>query len=499
MSTAGYKIIWGSATLGTVASVTIDRSISRDTNLRTSASTTDITIKGYQTASLIERYQGTDDEDQYSFLFYDGPSWGDTYSNDSYQSLTIKYVADDNTEKILIDKESAKLVSVTTSNNSDSRHLRVRDYTIKFTVFDENIIYLDDIKNVSSITHSYSSTTDQDSFAYARPTTLPATNTYYPKPTYTDSADSDQTESSEGPSYTITRTISAVGIKTKDNSAYNHAQTAVNQILQDDDVKTRLSLDDNDPFDLITKTTSDHGQGSYSLVETYILYTKSSGKKYRDNYSINIVSDNRSEDNLTTATINGTIQGLNTQTLSTRETDQFANNKSSNADIGWTEVAPLMYDRITNGMASVNPIATNKQLTYNTLQGTIDYSFTYNTRPLSLVSGALSEAITMSDSYQNRKKLHVPIIGGPTSLQDLGTYTVPSRTVTYTAQFPRGYGTQSVEFMIDNAIDQFDPKELNINPDSDRITLKSKIDSSTTSTDIVSNTITKTKKWIYYI
>ena len=150
-------------------------------------------------------------------------------------------------------------------------------------------------------------------------------------------------------------------------------------------------------------------------------------------------------------------------------------------------------------MASVNPIATNKQLTYNTLQGTIDYSFTYNTRPLSLVSGALSEAITMSDSYQNRKQLHVPIIGGPTSLQDLGTYTVPSRTVTYTAQFPRGYGTQSVEFMIDNAINQFDPKELNINPDSDAITLKSKIDSSTTSTDIVSNTITKTKKWIYYI
>jgi len=488
----GYKLRFKNGYLEDMLSVSIDRSVPIDVNLRSGASQTVVTIKG-------QRYEEYDpnlldsDGDQLHPLI-GAPVWKGTYPDDDYGNLSLSLIDQLGNETFLFENKSARWDSSESTNSTDPTHLQVVDYTLKFTIFDEDIIYLENIKNVSSITLSYSSTTEKDSFVYHRP----AINTNYPKPTYTDSAASNQTESSEGPSYTITRTISAVGIKTKDYSAHQHAQTAVNRIKAVDKVEDRLYLSNNEPFDLSTKTINDYGQGSYTIVETYVLYTKSTNKTYRDNYNIDVTSDNRSADTYTTYTVQGTILGLNTTSLSSREDDPFNNNRYTNATNGWVEVAPLILSRITES-SYVNPIALSKQITYDSNKGTVDYSFSYDTRPISLVSGAITEDIIVSDEGGNRAIKLYPIIGDGgyiTTEQDLGTYTLPSRTVTYTAQFPKGYSTGGVQTMINNLIDQFDPTELNPIGGGP---MRSQVASETSSSNAISNKITKTKKWVYYI
>lgn len=495
MSYTGYRLTFGQARLDDILSVSIDRSVSVDnTNLRSGPNQTIVTIKG-QTYQEYDAAQVDSDGDQLQPLI-GAYAFGGTLPDDNYSNLSLSLIVENGSEIFLFENESARWDSSETTNSTEVNHIQVLDYSMQFTIFEEDNVF-HNIKNVSSINLSYSSSTASDSFAYGGGT--PTTN--YPEPTYTDSTAATQRDSSEGPSYTLTRTISAVGIKTKDNSSTSHASTAVSRIksLDDANITNRLPLGSSRPFDLSTKTTTDYGQGSETLVETYVFYTKSANKKYRDNFSIDISSDNRSADTYTTATVNGTILGLNTKSFNSRSSDPFDNNRFTNATHGWSQVAPLIFDRITANMASVNPIPLSKQVTYDDNKGTIDYSFTYDTRPISLVSGAITEDIIVSDQNTGRAVKLYPIAGGDgyrTAKQDLGTYTLPSRTVTYTAQFPKGYSTGGVQSMIDNVIDQFDPQELNPVGGS---FMRSQVESDTSSSDAISNKITQTKKWVYYI
>lgn len=380
----------------------------------------------------------------------------------------------------IIDKP-AKLTAASSDNSSDPSSSVSRSYTTQYTIYEENAIFpgQDVIKNVSSISYRFESSIGDEYGSYTKPSTVPGVD---------DPKLLDETDGSEGGSTVYTVTINAVGIDTFEGNSSSNANTAISTIEAFDDIPTRLGLTPNTtPYDKTSKTTTDGSAGSVTKVSTYTRYNNAAN--YRDSYNVTINIDNRNMDSYTTVTIDGTIKGLNTDHGS-----DFGDNRSSNANLGLTATLLTIDARAKKALTEINQFPISKKYDHQP-EGVINYSHTYDTRPLSLVSGAISEDLVMSDEYELAELSHLPVIGG-VSLQNFGTYNIPSRTVTYTAQFLRGYDTASVEGMMNNAIDQFDPKKISTSTSS---AIRSQVESDESSYDVVTNKITKTKKWIYYI
>ena len=465
---SSYSATFPGVTFGTIIGIGISRPVSRDNNFRIQSNTTTVTINTInETITTSNALQ-----DLYpSSPFGTGSSF--------YGDLTINLA----NGTALISNGKAQLVNISFTNSTQETTHSIRNISYEFNVFEENSdIYINKIKNVSSINHSYTSSISEDSLFYddvfSSSMSLPP----------------HETSSSNGHSYTITRNISAVGIKVEkdSNNAYDNAKTAVDKIKDNEDILVRLNKT-GEPYEYSYVETRDKSAGSYSLEEKYIFYHQQKNKKYKDSYSIDITEDNRAEGATKTVTINGTIKGFNTNNPS--KSSPFTDNSFDNAETGWGTVSTKLVDRILPSIASgINPIELSSKIDYDKNKAIINYSYVYDNRPVSLVSGALSENLIVSDTHQNIENIHVPILQGPTSLHNMGTYNLPYRTATYSATFKQGVTIDTSK--INNAIDQFDPEKLNLNPNGP---LKSMTESSNTTEDVSKNSITKTKKWIYYI
>jgi len=391
--------------------------------------------------------------------------------------------------------KKAKIVTSTNNNSLDPSSARLRTRIVEYEIYEENYLFpdqdrtsdqpLNTIKNVSSLNYNFNFATGDDYGSYEDD--FEGDSNFS---TVTDPMVLDKTDGNDGDSSSIKIEMSAVGINTDGGDKLSNADSALDKIEDfTADYVGRLALNGL-PYDITITTRSDDSSGSVSKIITYTKYPDTAS--YRDSYNVIINQDTRNPDSYTSVSIQGKIQGLNT---AASITNPMEDNRDSNADTGWGVTQTKLYDRAKKALSTVNVVPISKQYSYED-QGIINYNYTYDTRPLSLVSGALSETLTMSDSYQKKQVSHIPIIGGIV-LQNLGTYDLPSRTVTYTARFLRGYVIPSnIETMMENAIEQFDPKKIDTSTSS---FIDSIVDNEESSMDHISNTITMTKKWTYFI
>ena len=159
------------------------------------------------------------------------------------------------------------------------------------------------------------------------------------------------------------------------------------------------------------------------------------------------------------------------------------------------------------GYLHSRPVDSN--FVHNPREGSITYSLTFDSRPSNLVPGSFDENLTVEDDYANREYSAATVYGGNAVLQDRGSYTLPSRTVTYNATFipqiPKGSRFPSIPTKtysyIYTALEQFNPNKLNpanVPPElSVNYYYYSWISDETESVDLITGTLSKSVTWNY--
>ena len=113
----------------------------------------------------------------------------------------------------------------------------------------------------------------------------------------------------------------------------------------------------------------------------------------------------------------------------------------------------------------LNPIPINVNIDHNISQSSIDYTFTFDSRPLNLIPGAFDENLDVKDEFATRQYSYQTVYLRMPLTQDLGTYSLPSRTVSYSASFiPQNdfnYLNSTIKQRIDNTLNEFNPNKLN--------------------------------------
>ena len=160
----------------------------------------------------------------------------------------------------------------------------------------------------------------------------------------------------------------------------------------------------------------------------------------------------------------------------------------------------------------LNPEPLKADYTHDIEKGNISYSVTFDSRPASLVKGAFQESIEVEDDYATRQYMEQTILYGPPVINDKGTYNLPSRTVSYTANFNpistvvamragTAYIPKNTLGHIYNALNQFNPNRLNpqsVAPaDALRYYYYSWISSEDENFDPINGQFSKTVTWNY--
>jgi hypothetical protein len=198
----------------------------------------------------------------------------------------------------------------------------------------------------------------------------------------------------------------------------------------------------------------DKANGSYSISDTWIL---SSGTAY-ENYTTSISSSN--ESSIISVSIDGTIRGL-TSLPSSGDIygGEFAsvqvaslNSPYHNAILKYREVTnngqfgltSHVYKRASNVIGKfLNPVPLSVSVGSNEFAGEITYNISFDTRPLNLIlSGVLSENISIQDTYPGDLFAVIPVIGRKTGpiLQYIGGRTEYQRNVTIELTVDPDYG-----------------------------------------------------------
>lgn len=167
----------------------------------------------------------------------------------------------------------------------------------------------------------------------------------------------------------------------------------------------------------------DKKNGSYAVTESWLL---ASGEAIED-FTITTTADLESP--YDRVSIQGNIIGFEA-----RDADMaIITTKWDNAQTKFTWASGIAYTRAKeysgNNNLNIEPLTLT--VGRNPFQGTIDYTIDYDTRPLRLIEGAKSEAISINDNIGGELFASVFVLGrtnGPV-LQDLGTKPANTRTL----------------------------------------------------------------------
>lgn len=312
------------------------------------------------------------------------------------------------------------------------------------------------------------------------------------------------------PTYTVTRTVTAQGLSagTGIDGAVRNAQEWCEWQVENQPIESLTS--DLNLYNFLRTINADAPAGSYTISDTYKA-VKSTGVGTCDKWLETFeVSQDTRNDGTKTVTINGTIEGLevtaglidcDTSTPVNPIVDDPAydgtsgvlypthsgtemapqNTKYANALSGWYVTSGQMYLRCLTVFPDLqfqsnsvfdqsspfwlNPSPINQREGFNPARGTVSFNATYDNRPLSLVPEAMGERLDINDNFSTRSTANIFVLGrrlGPVR-QDLGTSTIPTRRVSYSARFPRPITTEGYSFPpsvitnIYNALGQFDP------------------------------------------
>jgi hypothetical protein len=433
----------------------------------------------------------------------------DAFAKD-YQPLTIKC----GTNTIYNSNSTGTIVTdITFDNKTNDNWLQIIDYTISLSVY--NTGFIDYIRDsgfyIKDFEDSYSIQTNQEDFLYISDGST-ANRPY-------------SLQSQRYPIYTISRTVSADGIETSGTPALENAKKFVSGLVyanpKINQITSNLTI-----FDRSTVISSDRLGGQYSIKDSFTAVSGLSVSGWLDTFT---ASTEVNENLLRTVTINGTVKGLNTVTgipdiygtiLQSGFIGNISGNKFSNASGGfYGQIKDKIFPRALNLVyptgsltgvnqqfyalnTGLNPIPLSINVDHNIFDGTISYTYSYNSRPLSLVSGALSESLNMDDSYATRVYNLQTVFYRMPLPQDIGTYTVPTRSVTYEATFPTPiYGAlpSDVKNQIDNLLKSFNPKELTPASSSSLTSPKyiSWVTANEESYDVLNGKYTKKYTWQY--
>lgn len=182
----------------------------------------------------------------------------------------------------------------------------------------------------------------------------------------------------------------------------------------------------------------DERAGSYNVTESWIL---TSGTALED-FSIETTS--RADSAIRTVSINGNITGLEQRDANLG----LLVSKYNNALAKFSSISGILFSRAQNySNLSLNIAPLSARVGVNPIGGTLNYGYDYDTRPSNLVSGAISEVISLQDSLSTNVTAIIPVLGralGPV-LQPIGTSDALTRQLSIEVVMPTpSFGTGSV-------------------------------------------------------
>lgn len=369
------------------------------------------------------------------------------------------------------------------------------------------------------------------------------------------------------PTYRISRTVGAVGkfIPTGSGgsgisaitSAKNWVKNQLSSGVTLTGIVSGLVL-----YNFVRSISANATDGSYRITDTFLGLPTGASGGYTESFTVESALDNTY---LRTITINGTIKGLepinsggvySTGTIGDNISGSLyptvpsgrsvgtttggggggvgtgpASGKFANAMSGYTGIKGFIYDRcrafMTSGSQSqggssnvntgtifgrffgrpeapLNPLPVTITEGFNPAEGTVSYSWTYNNRPLNLVSGSINETLTVNDNFPAQQIAEIFVLGrrlGPI-LQDLGTYTSASRDVTFEVTFLRPTGLSGLKFpktaytAITGVVESFNPTYL-LGPNVNDSVCKAFVKSNTENWNISEGRFVKQKSWAW--
>ena len=348
---------------------------------------------------------------------------------------------------------------------------------------------------VSSLTDSYS-IEESDIADYK----VDSNTAYYPK--YGGIAQKE---------YTINHTVSANGKAQNGKTAYQNAKDAVQRMLDINRIDDAIS--DLTIYDRLTTKDFDLVAGSYTLTETFKAFSGTPTKSYTHTFTINNTLDSQFK---RTVTVNGTVKGYDivsdyVQNLDPEKTDLLSAYTNASGAFTNEVTATNVYNRVnnavnfpsgryggyinrfdatssypdfklyqdnlnhnpkTNRLKWLHPVATSFTTEHNVNDGEITYSCSFDNRPLNLIPGAITESLSVNDTYPTTGYASQNVQYRGAIMQALGTTTTPSRTVSYTATFPDLVVFDAVQqntllnintydnTSVNNIFAQFDPKNM---------------------------------------
>lgn len=249
--------------------------------------------------------------------------------------------------------------------------------------------------------------------------------------------------------YRLSHTVSAVGKTFYDETgtltleAWKQARSYVLQRLGYSAVNASNSGINNLPsyyggYNFMRTSQQDELAGSFSATENWLL---ASGKAL-EQFNCDIKSD--ASNGTTNVVIQGTITGLEERTADMA----LSVSKYANADIHWSGIHNSLLSRAQYYAGiNLNPFPLSRLVGKNDINGTITYSYEYDSRPTNMFSGVSYESISINEIRPSDLFASIPVIGranGPV-LQGLGS--VQERAVTLNIELittPNSYGAGTV-------------------------------------------------------
>jgi hypothetical protein len=351
------------------------------------------------------------------------------------------------------------------------------------------------------------------------------------------------------PTYTITHSLSAVGLPSLSGALYEAAKwinsrgrealSTLSGILPID-----INIQPIKLYNLDRTVDISDTQGSITVRDTFMMKPFGDPNNFIDSCTISETVDdafNRTID------IKGQIEGLQPLDLSyiTGNIFSYSNfdghairygkntirplysgiyksNKYFEALSGYQQITGLMFSRASNmdnvfrqiipnsryhnqfatnfpnySSTALHPIPVSITEGLNPINGTIDYAYTYNNRPLALISGALTESFSIDDTGPTFITSNISVIGrrlGPIAYFAAPNYkSNGERTVTYDGIFNSPTGIKGIQFdqaildSINSLVDTYKPQS----PYTGILT------SDTSTITLSESRVVRTKTWKY--
>lgn len=328
------------------------------------------------------------------------------------------------------------------------------------------------------------------------------------------------------PTYKISRTIGAVGKYV--NSPTGSLYWAKKWVRDRDTRFPFQNLFPENTFMLYNQERSvdvSEAEGSYRITDTFI--AKSGSDPWMDNFSVSV---NISKEYRISIDIEGSIQGLepatgiysnfvnvvdppNQSIYYSGEKDikptisgynpagydsnnglkinsnNVATTKYRNAVSGWNILYPLLYQRASGyfnssidtipsrfrnnirNHTSLNPIPLSVSEQLYPFDGKITYRRSFDNRPEPLITGTVTETLTIDDTLPTLRHQETQVIGrrlGPVVYSYIDSFNIGSRSLTYVGTFPMSTGLAKYSFP-KNIIREINKKISGYKPDPNQL------------------------------